>query len=359
MDYEYKKTFLINAAFTVLIGAIVYFISKFMLAYLLPFLISAVLSYILSKPAEFIGKKTGVSTSVWRCILLVTVYLLLMALLTLAFWMLFKYSRGFISTAKDYITSGDNVFHKVSNKISQYTSDLPNELKEPIDSFLSDLPARAALAAADLLTLAVSSLTKFLPAFLISSVVTVVASFYVAKDYKRLVKFLKNMLGDKRFSKICEIKDIFMFSVLKMSGGYLIMALIVFLISWLGFSLIGVDYGFLISLLVAIADLLPVLGAGTVLLPWAAVMLLTGNIKRGVALIILYGAITIIRNFAEPKIIGKRLDVNPLLMLITVFVGLRIGGIAGMFILPLSVIVLISYYKKEMEKEIGDTEYKQ
>ncbi len=351
MDYEYKKSFLVNTAFTALIGLIVYFVSRFMLAYLLPFLISAVLSYILAKPADFLGKKTGISSDIWRCLLLATVYAFLVAVAVVILWVSFKYLSGFIGTAKDYIASEDNIFHKIGEGFSSVTADLPKDLKEPIDKLLSDLPTRITELAADIIPTAAAAITRFLPAFLISSVVTVAASFYIAKDYKRLIKFIKNLIGEKRFLKLCQIKEIFVGSVCRMSGGYFIMAFITFIISWIGFIITGVGYSAAVALLVAFVDLLPVLGAGTVLLPWAVFSFLSEKTAKGLAMLIIYGVITVVRNFAEPKIIGKRLDINPLLMLITVFVGLRIGGVAGMFILPVTVIVVITYYKKELDRE--------
>jgi len=351
LDYEHKKVFLVNTAFAVLIGITVYLVSRFMLAYLLPFLISAVLSYMLARPAELFGKKTGVSSDIWRCLLLATVYFFLVLSAVLIFWVCFKYLSGFIVTAKDYIASEDNIFHKIGEFFSSVTSGLPKDIKEPIDRLITDLPDKIAELAADIIPTAVAAITRFFPAFLISSVVTVVASFYIAKDYKRLIKFIKNLMGKKRFLKLCEIKEIFVESVCKMVGGYFIMALITFAVSWLGFGIIGVGYSAVIALLVAAVDLLPVLGAGTVLLPWATICFLNGQTGKGFSLIFIYGLITVIRNFAEPKIIGKRLDINPLLMLITVFVGLRIGGVAGMFILPVTVIVVITYYKKELAEE--------
>ena len=132
--------------------------------------------------------------------------------------------------------------------------------------------------------------------------------------------------------------------------GYLILAFITFIIAFLWMFILKNQHPILIGFLIAVVDILPVLGAGTVLIPWAIICFISGSTAKGILLLAAYGTITFVRNFAEPKIIGKKLNVNPLLMLITIFVGLKIGGITGMFITPITVIVILTYYKQQMQE---------
>ena len=81
------------------------------------------------------------------------------------------------------------------------------------------------------------------------------------------------------------------------------------------------------------------------LIPWAAVEFIMGNTARGTSLAALYIVITVIRNFAEPKIIGKQMGIKPLFTLLAMFIGIKLFGLAGIFILPITLIVVIEYYK--------------
>ena len=108
----------------------------------------------------------------------------------------------------------------------------------------------------------------------------------------------------------------------------------------IGLGIIGVNNFALISMVVSVLGILPVLGVGTVLIPWAIYHLLFGEVTTGILLLVLYGVITIIRHIIEPKIVGGNLELHPLATLFAMLVGLQLFGIIGMFGLPL----LISFF---------------
>ena len=178
-----------------------------------------------------------------------------------------------------------------------------------------------------------------------------VSSFYINRDYKRLVQFLKNMLGERRFSVLIEVKEILTGTVLRIFSGYLLLALITFVELYLGFLSLSVKHAFLFSFLVALVDLLPVLGSGIVLIPYAAYLFIIGNNLKAIGFVLIYVIGLVVRNFLEPKIIGAKLDINPLLMLITIFIGLRTGGVLGMLLLPIAIVVTVTYYKRQLKSE--------
>lgn len=95
------------------------------------------------------------------------------------------------------------------------------------------------------------------------------------------------------------------------------------------------DYAFLLAAVIAVIDILPVLGVGTVLIPWATIAFIERNMRLGFGLLILYGVIVIVRQFAEPKIVGGTLGIHPLLTLAAMYLGFRLFGVAGMIIGPI------------------------
>ena len=136
-----------------------------------------------------------------------------------------------------------------------------------------------------------------------------------------------------------------------MLGGYFVLALITLGELFAGLMILGVKNAFLISLVTAAIDILPVLGVGAVLLPWGILSIVSGNSFLGVGILVLYGIITLARNFLEPKIVGNRTGINPLFILLAMFLGLKLIGAAGIIILPVTLIVVVKYYKNEMEKD--------
>ena len=118
-----------------------------------------------------------------------------------------------------------------------------------------------------------------------------------------------------------------------------------------GLLLLGVKNALLTALVISVIDVLPVLGAGSVLLPWSIICVISGNTPLAAGIIAVYLFITVVRNFAEPKMVGEKMGINPLFILLAMFLGLRLFGFLGLIILPVTLIVVIKYYKNEMEQE--------
>lgn len=103
----------------------------------------------------------------------------------------------------------------------------------------------------------------------------------------------------------------------------------------LGLLLLRVSYAPFWALLVAVVDAVPVLGTGTVLLPWALICLIQGNSLRAVGLLLTYAAALVTRTVLEPKLVGRHLGLDPLVTLLCLYAGYRLWGIGGMILAPM------------------------
>lgn len=113
----------------------------------------------------------------------------------------------------------------------------------------------------------------------------------------------------------------------------------------IGLLAFKIPYAVPIALAIAVFDILPILGTGGVLLPWAAVLFMLGNMPLGAGILALYLVITMVRNIVEPKIVGKQIGLHPLATLVALFVGLKLIGIAGAVILPVFLSIFINIRK--------------
>lgn len=118
-----------------------------------------------------------------------------------------------------------------------------------------------------------------------------------------------------------------------------ILSLVTFIMAMAGLSILGVKYTGLLSLLIVIVDILPILGTGSVLVPWAVIAILQDNHFLGIGLIILFLVITVVRRVIEPKIYSSNLGISPLASLISMYIGLKLLGLSGIFIGPIVVII--------------------
>lgn len=102
-----------------------------------------------------------------------------------------------------------------------------------------------------------------------------------------------------------------------------------------GFILLGVRYGFVWALLVALVDAVPILGTGVILVPWGAVLMLQGETIKGFGIMGVWAASLLTRTILEPRLVGKHLGLDPLLTLLFLYVGYRFWGILGMIFAPM------------------------
>lgn len=115
----------------------------------------------------------------------------------------------------------------------------------------------------------------------------------------------------------------------------LLLGLLTFCLCFIGLAILRVPYAFILALLLAVVDLLPLLGTGVILIPWGMICLLLGQVKLGIGLLVLYGAATLIRQVLEPKLIGEGLGLHPLVSLFSMYAGLKLFGVWGMILAPL------------------------
>ena len=105
-----------------------------------------------------------------------------------------------------------------------------------------------------------------------------------------------------------------------------------------------VSYSFLLALVISFVDILPVLGVGSVLVPWAVFSFVSGRWNFGIGLLIIYGCVTVVRQIAEPKIVGGSIGLHPLATLVSMYAGLKLLGVTGLLIGPVTAIIVKSLF---------------
>ena len=348
MTVDRKKAFLIDAAFIVLVGAIAYFVLKFCLIYLLPFVIGLLLAVSVQKPAEYLSKLTKIKSGVFAVILVVVLFLIVIFLLGLLLYFAYDQVGKLIPIIKGFFSSWNEAFAEIGERFSHVFNALPAEIINALRSFPGSLVQKATDILGSLVTYSASTVVKSGPGMIVSIIVTVVASCYIAKDYVRVTETVKSFINKRTANVLSNIKSIFFDSIFKLGKSYLLLMIITFAELSIGLFLLGVKNPVMLAAVIAIVDILPVLGTGAVVIPWAVISLITGDIWRCIGLIIMYLVITIVRNFLEPKVIGDQVGLHPLLTLIAMFVGLRLFGFLGLFIFPIALIIIFELNRREV-----------
>jgi sporulation integral membrane protein YtvI len=179
-----------------------------------------------------------------------------------------------------------------------------------------------------------------LPSILVFIIVLFISAYFMSSDKQKISNFLVKQLPTEWIARIIDIKRDLLLALLGYIRAQLILMSFTFVEVSIGLLIIGVDYAILLALLISIIDALPILGTGTVLIPWAIVLMVSGNLPRALSLVILYGIVLLVRQLLEPKIVGGQIGLYPLVTLMSMYVGLQIFGIIGMILGPITILII-------------------
>ena len=185
-----------------------------------------------------------------------------------------------------------------------------------------------------------------IPSVLIACVISIVACVFMTSDYNRIKYFILNQFSDEHRRKLVLSKKLAEGTLKKMIKAYSLIILITTVEMLIGLTvlkLIGVfnsDFIVVISIGIAIIDIIPVLGTGTVLVPWAIYSFISGRIGMGVGLLVIYAVVTVLRQIIEPKLVAGQVGLPPIVTIIAMYVGTKTIGVLGFFVLPFAVIVI-------------------
>lgn len=342
MTSEFKKRILLDTAFCLLAAAFIYICIKMLIGSLLPFAVAAAVTVSLRGTVERLNASFGIKKKAAAVGLVLLVYFGALLTVVLLAKALFSEIGELMKYLPEYGYEIKASMSEMRRRLDGLLGNSP-EFARTVDGMVDTAVKTAAERLAALVTDAAAATASAVPTFLFSLVVTLIAGIYFSKDYDKIRDSLKSILPKNVVGKIKRFKETVLSKLGKLLKGYGIIIIMTFTELSLGLLLLRVKYALLIAAVTALIDILPVLGSGTVLIPWSIFSALVGNTGAAVGLAVLYVVITVVRNFAEPKIIGKGIGLHPLLSLALMFLGFRLFGAAGLFIAPIAAVTVKSF----------------
>ena len=178
--------------------------------------------------------------------------------------------------------------------------------------------------------------------FLVKFIFAIISSFLFTLDYYRFTGFVMRQFPERVQHIILNIKRNIFGTIFKLMKAYFILMTLTFIELSIGFTIFSIPNAILLAVIIAILDILPAIGVGGILIPWSIIELVKGNYNLSIGLIVIYAIITIIRYILEPKIVGSQIGLNPIVIIISIFLGAQIFGFLGIFILPI-IATIIKY----------------
>lgn len=336
-----RKRFLINFAFFALIFALSVVLVRYALPALFPFVIAFIVTVILRPLVRFLHNKLKLNTRIVSVILVVLFY---GTIGVVVIWMIVEIVSFVADKVKDLpqffqtqirpflVTLFDEIQEVLYNLDPEMAIDFDDTANSLISSIGSAVMSFSGKLVGSLTNLAVS-----VPSFLLNLVIMVVATIFLLVDFESIYMFIKRQLSDKTNRLIHDIGTHLGKVLKKYIISYSLIMLITFAEIWTGLSIIGVNYSALIAALIAIFDILPVVGSGLILVPWAIISFIIGDIGLGIGLFILWAVLCVVRQIIEPKIVGSSVGMHPFLTLFAMLAGNFIYGGIGILLLPVAI----------------------
>ncbi len=344
MTNREKAAFFADAAIVLIFSALaIRFVFAPAISVLLPFLIAYVIALVLRVPVRFLSEKTKISSGVISTLLVVGT----VSLLSYGIWsgvnkLLGEVGELIASLGSENSGIGSSV-DRIMSAVESISSHIPvlrdsgegvRKISETIDAFVKNTVNESLGRLSSAMSTFVTGTLKRLPETFLYIIITVIASVYISSDFEHLSEIIRSLVPKRYRGIASDIASNAKETARRYFRAYSLIYLITFGELFFGFSLMRVRYGFFVALLVAFVDILPVFGVGTVLIPWALASFLVGNSRMFTSLLLLYAVITVVRQVAEPKIVGESLGMSPLLTLFSMFAGYRLLGVLGMIVFP-------------------------
>ena len=341
-----RRRFIVNVAYWAIIAGIAYLVFRYLLNLLLPFVIALLVAWLLRPLSRLYRQRMPKLASALIVLTVLLFYLLLgflaMLLLVDLLTGLAEYFDKLPALYTQTIEPGLRDLYAnaqaLAARFDPGVAQVVNQVLPQVISSVGGAVTSFSVGAVGKLTGLVTSL----PSALISALITVIASFFTAVSYDSMKAFLKRNLPDKFTETAGYVIHSFRSIIRQYGKSYLLVMLITFAELLLGLVIIGVRKAILIAALIAVFDIFPVVGSGTVLLPWAVIALIQGNTLQALGLTILYVVILVVRQFLEPKVVGKQVGLPPLVTLFCMFVGTSLFGVWGLFGLPIGAAILVN-----------------
>ncbi|MDK2800338.1 MAG: hypothetical protein PWQ70_1957 [Clostridiales bacterium] len=339
--------FLLTVAALVLGIALGYFVLTTVLKWFLPFILAYVIAHISEPVVVFMEKKLKIPRPIASAIAILSVLLLISAIITFIVYRMIYEIKRLAERLPEFFDMITLQVNELLDKGIKIYLNLPDEISQFVDSVLENISQNIM----DLLKPATGAATgataKFaynfatsLPSILIFIIALFIAAYFMSSDKERITKFLLKQLSPEWAARIVNIRNDLLFALLGYIKAQLILMSITFVEVSIGLLVIGVDYAILLALLISFIDALPILGTGTVLIPWGIISLAMGNYPMAFSLIILYGIVLLVRQLLEPKIVGVQIGLYPLVTLMSMYVGFQTFGIVGMILGPITVLIV-------------------
>ena len=340
---KYAGIFL-NISVPLVITFLICFLGPKIISFFMPFVIGLIIALAAAPLVRFLERRVKLMRRFTSMAIIVGALALIVFLIWLVLSNLIREGIQFVQDAPAILDAMGEELRNTVEKLQQMMKLLPDNVQQSIFDGMDNMGNTVSESISSLYSPTVEiagNVARRIPGILISTIVALMSAYFFLADYDKIIDAAKKTMPDIFMKTMTFIRK----KSGEIVGSYFLAQFrIMFVIAAVlavGLTIAGVSYSGLVAVLIAILDFLPIFGTGTVLIPWAVIKLLNGAYGAAVFLIVLYGLTQLIRQLIQPKLIGDTMGMNPLLTLLFLYIGYRLGGFTGMILaVPIGMIML-------------------
>ena len=347
MQTQKMRDFLITVAYWAVIVAAGFVAIKYLLPVSVPFIIGALLAVVVVR----ISRLLRCTNKILRSLLVLLLYgflgtivaLLAIKGVDLVTELVYWFSSVYQTKLLPMLNMAYQWLAGTVNMVDPTLTGILDSASQGVLSGLETLVSKLSGVAVNM----VSGVAKAVPKVILSLLAMIFCTVFMANDYEQIKEFYQHHTPEKMKNVLRQIWTYLTGTVLVVLRSYILIMLLTFTELSILFSVFGIKAPILKAVLIAVMDILPILGTGTVMIPWSIISFLLGDPVMGIKLAVIYVIVTVVRNYVEPKVVGAQLGLHPVITLAAMFIGLQLSGILAMFGLP----VAISFLWKQRQKD--------
>jgi sporulation integral membrane protein YtvI len=333
------------AALVWIVGLVLVFVAlKYVVPYFLPFLVALMLAVLIDPTVDGIEERLRVPRGVAVGLALVFFFGLFLGLVLFGIGALVMQLGELAANLPAHYEKLVLFTEDLLDRLTEAYSGMPEDMVAFIDTSVRGSLQSVYLALSSLVTALLNAL-RGLPMAFILSLVSLVAAFFISRDKALIAEFCLSLLPPNWRDRARAVNRDVLSSVVGLVKAQLLLVALTTVLTVIGLLLMGVRYAWLVGLLTGILDILPIVGPTVVLVPWAVYCFIDGNTWLGVGLMALHLGLSTFRQFMEPRIIGQRLGLHPLIALLSLYLGIRLLGVTGLVVGPLVAIIIKALFR--------------
>ncbi len=337
---EKRKRFIINFMYYGILAGFGYAALKYILPILAPFFLGLAIALLLKPLIMKIHNKTGINRRFLSALILILFYIILFTVIAYLGVSLFFETRELAYRLPDLYKNDiePGLIGTVDRLVASFPAAEP-VIRDFIEGLANSLGEIVRFISSNALNM-LSSVAARVSLFFIKFLFMIISSFFFIFDSEKIYSFILRQMSENMKNIITRARENLKNVLSSYTKAYLMLISLTFIELSIGLSLLRIRNAIPLAFVIALIDILPILGTGGVLIPWGLIAIVIGRTGLGLGILLLYLVITVVRQSLEPKIVGDQIGLHPIVILLCIFIGGRLFGVLGIFLIPITMTII-------------------